>query len=347
MVFKILSFTDSEWNSILDSFPAHLKDVYYLPEWYQSWSEHEDAEAMCIYYEEQGIRFLYPFFKKKIKNYDLNDDFYDIQSAYGYGGVIANKEVIPEKISKQFNDTVSVWLKDNRVIAEFIRENPLINNVKREADYSCVRKNVYIETLSNYRIPDKQARQNIAKAQSSNLAISYDSKLDYLDEFIKLYKLTQERLNMHPYYDFNQAYFSNFKELLASYSTLIHIITNGQIIASGLYITYHEKAHLHLAASRVEYQILRANDLLYYGAIQLAMETNVKLLNVGGGTTNDPDDSLFKFKRKFSHNVKQVRIGKIIHNKEIYDKLTRDWEASHPALLNKYNNYFLKYHQEA
>lgn len=347
MEFKIYTIADREWKSVFERFPDHLKDVYYLPQWYESWSEHEHAEPLCIYFEADGFQFLYPFFRKKIENTALNDDFYDIQSAYGYGGVIADKENIPVKIQKQFNDIVSAWLQDSKVIAEFIRENPLINNVKREAEYTCVRQNVYIETISNYRIPDKQARQNITKALSSNLTILYDHKLDYLDEFTNLYKLTQQRLNMHPYYNFGHTYFSRFKELLGGYSTLIHVVNNGQIVASGLYINHHEKATLHLAASRVEYQILRANDLLYYGAIHLAMETNAELLNVGGGTTKDPDDSLLRFKKKFSNNLKQVRIGKLIHNSEIYNKLTREWEITHPALLNKYNNYFLKYHQEA
>lgn len=347
MEFKIYSALDKEWGTILESFPAHLTDLYYLPQWYQSWAQHEHAEALCLYCEVDGYRFLYPFFKKKIENYDLKDDFYDIQSAYGYGGVIANKELIPAKVEKQFNDIISAWLLDNNVIAEFIRENPLISNVRRHAEYDCVRQNIYIETTKNYRIPDKQARQNIAKALSSNLSIMFDYNMEYLDEFIKLYKLTQQRLNMHQYYDFSSSYFESIKELLAEYSTLIFIVNNGQIIAGGLYISRHEKASLHLTASKVEYQILRANDLLYFGAIQLSLKNGVAILNVGGGTSNDPNDSLFRFKKKYSDNLKEVRIGKIIHNKEIYEKLTHDWEINHPSLLAKYDNYFLKYHQEA
>lgn len=346
MEFKVFTVSDEEWKTTLESFPGELKDVYYLPQWFQTWTDHEKAEAFCIYFETEGIKFLYPFFRKKITNYDLNAEYYDIQSAYGYGGVIANSHQVPEEIEKQFNSLVSEWLYDNKVIAEFIRENPLIKNVSRDAEYSSVRQNVYIETGDSYKIPDKQARQNVAKALSADLSVRYDYNLDNIDEFINLYKLTQQRLNMHPYYDFDCSYFYKFKELLASYATLIHIVKDDQIIAGGLYIKHLEKASLHLAASKVEYQILRSNDLLYAATIELSMKNGVSILNVGGGMTNDLNDTLFRFKKKYSSNIKEVRVGKIIHNKEVYDKLTKDWESNHPELKIKYHHYFLKYHQQ-
>lgn len=346
MDFNVYTIDDPEWEKSFNSIPSALRDIYYSPQWYKTWEAHEKAEALCISFESSDFHILYPFFRKKINNYDPGGDYYDIQSAYGYGGVIVNSPVLPVETGNQFNRVVNEWLKDTGVIAEFIRANPQLPYFSREAEYSVVRKNVYINTVSSYRIPEKCARQNIAKALSSGLTVFYDHNLDYLDEFIDLYNVTMHRLEMHPYYNFGEDYFFKVKKYLNENASLIHIVKDDKIVAAGLYIRHEEKANLHLAGSLVEYQILRANDLLYHAAILHSLKNRVLTLNVGGGTTKDPDDNLLRFKKKYSNNVMDVKIGKNIINRNVYDRVTRNWALRHPELENKYSNYFLKYHQE-
>lgn len=347
MNFNIYELSDIDWSKKLDLIPILNKDINFLPEWYHTWSSHEtDAEALCISFTYDDFIFLYPFFRKRINNYDLANDYYDIQSAYGYGGVIANKTHVPYEISEKFNRYVTEWLLDNRVIAEFIRDHPLLSYIRRKADYIPVRKNVFIET-TNYKIPDKRARQNVSRSIASNCAILYDDKCEYIDEFADLYMLTAERLGVRSYYRFSTDYFNKVKKHLSEYASLIHITKDNNIVASGLYLKYHEKGNLHLTASKIEYQILRANDLLFYAAIQYSIHNQVKILNIGGGLGNDADDSLLRFKSKFSNNLVNVYIGKNILNKDIFEKIIKTWEHRHPELVSKYCNYFLKYHQEA
>ncbi len=343
MDLKVLSAESNEWEKALEHIPVSNKDLNYTPQWFRSWIEHEKAEPFCLYLEFEGYHILYPFFLSKITNYDLNHDYFDIQSAYGYGGVIANSNHIPPFIEAKFNSLTDEWLHDNNVIAEFIRENPLIKSIKRDASYSIVRQNVYVETNSDYKIPDKQARQNVNKAINNGLTILYDTDLNYLQEFTDLYKKTADRLEMLPYYHFENSYFDNILKLLKEYTTLIHILLNDQIIASGLYFLYNDRATLHLVGSDANCLNLRANDLLYSAAIQFSIKGGAKTLNVGGGTSNDPADTLFRFKSKYSKIWKPVMIGKKILNSEVFNKLTDYWEKGHPQLVDKYEKYFLKY----
>lgn len=347
MDFRVLSLGDEEWSKALGYFPVLNKDINYYPEWFYTWKEHEQADAICIFAEIDDIYFMYPFFVRRIENFDLGKQYYDVQSAYGYGGIITSNLVIPQQTGKKFNQLVTDWMVEKSVIAEFIREHPLLNYFRREAEYTLARTNVYIETERTYKIPDKRARQNINKSLKLNATIIYDEDLKYMDEFVTLYNSTAKRLNMHSYYHFGKSYFSKVMEHLYDYSALIHVKYNDIFIASGLLIRHHEKGNLHLAGSLMEFQEVRANDLLYYGAINYSIENGVKVLNVGGGTGTNADDTLFRFKSKYSNNHKAVFIGKKIINHEVYKRLVLKWEDRYPQLTVKYRNYFLKYHQEA
>ncbi|HLO90440.1 MAG TPA: GNAT family N-acetyltransferase [Lentimicrobium sp.] len=346
MEFNIYNVESTGWKAAFDLIPNELKDLNFTPEWYQTWINHEAAEPICIHFEEDGFHFLYPFFRRRIKNYNLSKEYFDIQSAYGYGGVIVSHSIIPPALGHVFNKLTSSWLHDNNIVAEFIREHPLLTSFRRKAEYNTVRKNVYIETSASYKIPDKCARQNIAKALSHNATILYDEECNYLPEFIKLYQMTARRLGMHPYYNFSDDYFYKVKNLLGNHCCLIHIIKDDVIIASAMYLIYNDRANLHLTASRVEYQIIRSNDLLYYAAIEYSKKRGVKTLNVGGGLTADANDSLFRFKLKYASYQKDVMVGKNILNPAVYENLTKAWESRYPGLVKKYDNYLLKYHQQ-
>ena len=44
------------------------------------------------------------------------------------------------------------------------------------------------------------------------------------------------------------------------------------------------------------------------------------MVHFGGGLTNLENDNLFKFKKKFSNNILNYRIGLSIHNKKVFNK---------------------------
>lgn len=346
MRFEIYTDSDPEWRSVLNEIPAVNKDIYFLQEWYQTWLVHENSQAHCIYAELENYKFLYPFLKRRISKYDLDNVYYDIQTAYGYGGIISNKLQIPVTLQNKLNSIIDEYLFDNNIIAEFIRDHPLIDSIKRSADYSIARKNVFVLTNDLYKVPHKQARQNIAKAKALNMEILIDRDFEYIDEFIELYKKTAGRIKMAEYYWFDKDYFYKIKRKLSGLVTLIHIIFDGEIIASGLLLHYNEKASLHLTASNHNYFNFRPNDFLYYAIIQFSIDNHIGILNLGGGLSKDPNDSLFRFKSKYSDFHKEVYIGKKIINPNIYNKITTEWAKKHPELTSKYSNFFLRYQQE-
>ena len=129
------------------------------PEYLQTWINYEESVAYCAVYQNDKYMLLYPFLKKKITGYDLGADYYDIQTAYGYGGVISNAVNIPVKYVNDFNKQLDDWCLENNIISEFIRTNPLHDFYYRKADYIGVRYNVYITCSPDYKIPKQTCSQ--------------------------------------------------------------------------------------------------------------------------------------------------------------------------------------------
>ena len=345
MKFDVFNISDPRWGVVINEIPAENKDIYFLQEWYKTWLDHENSEAYCIYAEIDGYKFLYPFLKRCISNYELDKTYYDIQSAYGYGGIISQDNEIPSGVEYKLNQTIDEYLCSNNIIAEFIRDHPLIKSIKRRAEYSLVRRNVFITPTLSYKVPNKQARQNIEKAEYLKLESFIDHNLEHLDRFIELYALTAHRINMSDYYRFNQEYFDKIKFFLLGMATLIHVRIGEKIIAGGLLLNYQGKASLHLTASDDEYFNYRPNDFLYNSVIRFSIENQIQILNLGGGLSPDPNDTLFRFKSKYSDYNTEVFVGKNIINPKIYSNIIEQWSRKYPDLRGKYVNYFLKYQQ--
>ena len=346
MQFDVYDPLHPGWKSAIDAIGLDNSDVYFLPEYYLSWEQYEQSEAKCIVASQDGYIFAYPFLLNPIKGYNTPVQYYDIQSAYGYGGVITSHKDIPQNIVDTFNSKITEWLVQNKVIAEFIREHPLLNHIRRDAEYILVRKNIYIEADAEFRIPDLKTRQKISKIVRNNELLSIDDKnLDHLDAFIDLYYQNAERIGMSKYYSFPESYFEGVKKHLKNYSRLMHITLDGKIINSLLYFHYGNKGAFHLTGSDSEHYALRGNDYMYYSAIRLLAPMGVELVNFGGGTTANDDDNLFRYKKKFSNNIKDVYIGKKIIDTKAYDSIVEQWENKYPQLKEKYKNFFLKYRQ--
>jgi lipid II:glycine glycyltransferase (peptidoglycan interpeptide bridge formation enzyme) len=93
------------------------------------------------------------------------------------------------------------------------------------------------------------------------------------------------------------------------------------------------------------YNNLKGSDYIYYASIIHAAANGIDIINLGGGTSTNKDDSLFRFKKKFSNNYKEVYAGKKTIDAKAYNSIIEQWENRYPHLKEKYKNFFLKYRQ--
>jgi hypothetical protein len=90
---KILDLSQKkEWKKYLELLPISQQDIYFTPEYYELYEKNGDGKAQCFIFEDNGNIALYLFFINSVNElgYKLNNEYYDIQGAYGYNGVISS-----------------------------------------------------------------------------------------------------------------------------------------------------------------------------------------------------------------------------------------------------------------
>ena len=81
-----------------------------------------------------------------------------------------------------------------------------------------------------------------------------------------------------------------------------------------------ETSHYHLSATNDVGKKYNSNYLLLSIAIKESIKRGIKLIHFVGGLTNKKEDSLFKFKSKFSNCFFDYKIALAIHNNNLYEK---------------------------
>jgi len=354
MSFKILTLNDSEeWNNLLAKLPAEQQDIYYTPEYYSLYENYGDGKAMCFVFEKDGDIALYPFLINSVNalGYDLDKEYFDIQGAYGYNGVVSSS--YEPSFIKEFYSEFNSFFSQESIIAEFSRFHPLLGNQefsKNHMQNAFDRETVAINLQQTYstiwsREYSSKNRNKIRKANKINYSsriIVQPSKQE-VNQFISIYKSNMKMVGADEYYYFNKNFFYNIFSHLRKYVLLINIEDNsGQVVCSSIFLHYGIFFHYHLSGRTVDADN-SVNNFLLDEAVKYSKGLGAKIFHFGGGRSGAPDDSLLKFKSNFSKDRLPFYIGKKIYNPDIYNKVIRNWEMKYPEKTEKYKNYLLKY----
>lgn len=330
----LLTLENSErWTSYLMRIPVDKRDEYFSPDYYSLYQNYGDGEACCFVYEQDNDVALYPFLRNPITSlgYTLDHEYYDIQGAYGYNGLISSNH--SEAFIRSFWEKFDKFCKDNNIVAEFMRFHPLLANQELASPQMKTffsRHTVYLDLTDDdiwmHQISSKN-RNMIRKAEKEGVQIV---ESDDYESFRKLYDGTMTDLHAEDFYFFPPSYYEEYKQTFKDKSLLCLAMLNGKMIAGSMFFYSEDYAHYHLSARDRQFSKYAANNLILWYGIQKAKERGCKKFHFGGGTTGDESDSLLKFKRDFSKTQGEFWIGKRVHNQEIYNSIIRQWEQNHP-----------------
>ena len=320
----ILSIQNMEWDDILKQMPKGKSDIYFSQWYYMMEKDAGHGEpVMFIYTDNTNHHALYPFLKRKIDN----TDFFDIESAYGYGGPLVDTD--DEIFIQKFENEFLFYCQTTNIIAEFVRFHPLISNehiFKQNIDVIHNRETVWLDlNLSEQEIWMNEIsgsnRNIIRKCEKNGLKV-FESH-DY-EMFRSIYNETMDKVDAENYYYFNDEYYymlnrnPNCILLLVEYKE--------RVIAGAVFIKYGEYFHYHLSGSRKDALKYAPNNILLWEAIKYGKKLGCAKMHFGGGLTDSEKDSLFQFKQRFSSEKANYYIGKRIHNMDVYQQLISDWE---------------------
>ncbi|XZK68231.1 peptidoglycan bridge formation glycyltransferase FemA/FemB family protein [Clostridium perfringens] len=271
------------------------------------------------------------FIKRKIPiKVDCNE-YFDIVTPYGYGGPIILNCVKGKKreLLKAYKEEFEKYCKINNIVSEFIRFNPIIGNhedFKDIYDVKNIRKTL-ATNLKDYKDPikeefSKSARKTIRQVLKKGVTYKVIQCPNELEEFKKIYYSTMDRKNAADYYYFDDEYFNKCLEFFKENIISIQVMFEEKIIAASLYFVYNNILEAHLSGTLSEYLYMSPAYIIKYATALWAKENNIDIIHYGGGTSNNIDDPLYTFKKKFSQNTElDFYIGKKIWNLDLYKEI--------------------------
>ncbi|RPH30791.1 MAG: GNAT family N-acetyltransferase [Bacteroidales bacterium] len=352
--FSVLNLSNKlEWNRLLKQLPIEQQDIYYTQEYHQVYEVFGDGKAMCLVYEKDHKLVLYPFLLNSVTDlgYNLDKNYFDTQSVYGYSGLTGNTE--DSDFIDEFYSSFGEYCLQNNIIAGFTRFHPIISNQRLAPKHINILKDrltVVVDLTKSYndiwtKDYSSSNRNMIRKAKKNGykIEIKREPNRKDIEEFIDIYRNSMQKVEANSYYFFNKDYFFNIFNILKGRSYLINVLNlENEAICSSIFFHYNHYFHYHLSG-RKDKADNSANIYLLDQAITFAISIGAKYFHFGGGRTSSSDDSLLKFKQSFSKMTLPFHIGKKIYNQKVYDEVVKQWELKYPEKKDKYSGFLLKY----
>jgi hypothetical protein len=348
MKWQALDSSEAEaWHRALGRQP--VSDVYFTPEYHRVHEENGDGTARAFIAWNRGQELFYPFMMRPIEavaGHPLADTWFDIESVYGYTGPLATTSD-QEFLSEAWNCFDS-WCRQSRIIAEFVRFNPMMDNflfacsthaVSLDRQTVAVNLNCTEEDLWQSYSPTH--RNKIRKAEKNGLECAELPAAVGISHFKKLYSETMSRVRADDYYFFSDNYFNCLAQWPSDRLILFVVRSEERVVAASLFLLSSDHIHYHLTGSSRNAMHLGPVPLLLHKVALWGIEHGFRILHLGGGSTSDPHDSLFTFKASISKLRRSYFTGRRVHCPEMFDQLCSLW-LKHTGVSSR-PNYFLLY----
>ena len=353
MSYKVLRLEDScLWNNYLQRMPLDQQDVYFTPDYYAMYEWNGDGKAECFVYEDNGELLLYPYLLNSVNSlgYKLDKEYYDIQGAYGYNGVVTSSK--EQGFLRSFYECFEDYCRSFNIIAEFTRFHPLLSNYELNFEHFALhsdRNVVYLDLDVPYDVIWKEQysptnRNKIRRSiKNGNYCVTKQNPtLLEIDEFISIYELSMNRVNADKYYLFSDDYY----EKLFGMKGFVYLLSiknkEGETTCSAVFFHYADYFHYHLSG-RSDSADSTVNNLLLDNAVRLAQSLGVKKMHFGGGTSSSETDSLLMFKSNFSKQRAEFYIGKKIYDSKTYEIVREQWQMNNPDAYENNKSRLLGY----
>lgn len=260
--------------------------------------------------------------------------YYDLITPYGYGGPVmeAVDEAAKKQLAADFIQAFGDYCSNNNIVSEFVRFHPVMGNI---SDFSGCYETAFMRKTIQTRLAATEdplmseysasVRRDIRNGLKRGVEYKVTVNPGNLDRFRDLYLETMKRNNADDYYYFDEEYFARCIDLLGPQLVIVEVTWRGMLIAMSLNFVGNDLLHVHLTGSLENYHHLYAPSILQYALMEWGRENGIRLIHHGGGRTNEPNDKLYLYKKKYGKVEElEFHIGKKIWNPEIYDLLCKE-----------------------
>jgi len=321
------------YKEFLSQLPVKL-DVFYHPEYLTANADYTDSSWEVFCSTSDSDFFVYPYLVKTIYVADL--EFRDITSAYGYSGPACSSDHLGKKTELAFLD----YCNQQAFVSEFVRyhyDSHLTYMFSMDSEVLLNRKLVILNLTQEWQTIWKQQfsktnRNLVRKAANNGFEIATSPEIT-VTQFARLYNDHMRSKGAEHFYYFDERYFHDllFAKDSAYQGELFGIVKDGELFSaaiflkSGPYVTYFLSARNLVHADSSTMNLLLSKSIQYF----CDNSSGVRFLNLGGGVSVFPDDSLLNFKKVFGGDLIKFFIGKRIFDKEKYGLIQKIWLEQH------------------
>ena len=320
-------------------------DINYLSEYLYLHSLKKKNTVIYFLYKE-GEKFFLNILLKNSINISGFKNFFDLETPYGYGGPLFNShnKIFLKKANYLFDN----WCKENFILCQLTRFNPLLTNVSNFV--SKTKKLIKVKKIGIFNLTknkinlinyDSKTRNMIKRNLNNEVEFkvidnnSYD--INQLKIFKENYLQSMLEKNAKEFYFFNEDYFQKITLLIKNKKAfIINALQNNLLIAGAIFLYNHNIGYYHLSFQKKYPGIM---NTIIYKSTQILFNKNINYLILGGGNLNSDEDNLFKFKLKMSNMVNFFYIETKIFNSKIYNKICIKLGVKNPKKLLFYRDY--------
>jgi hypothetical protein len=320
---ELVRVDSSRWQELLDRLPH---DVYHTAAYHRCPQLVREGDPYLFAYCEGDDVFLWPYLLEAIPD----SEYFDVTSVYGYSGPLANGG--PDFVRRGWSTLLENW-RQQRVVSAFTRFHPVLGNCGLADKFVGVEGTTRLcgttialdlslpndEQLRRYQ---KVLRQDVRKIRDLGMRTSLDSNWEHGAEFVRIYRDTMERRGTSSGYFITEPWLAEFRASLGVETSLFVTHYQDRVAVALLVMQHGPFLHAHLTGINPDFAQYSPLKVLLDDVRQWGTEQGFRYFHLGGGL-GGRQDSLYHFKRKFSPDEYDFRIGSWILDQDAYRDLSR------------------------
>lgn len=334
------------WQEPLEWFDRSRKDIYY-DEGYVSLYAGGDVKERCFLRTDGDAAYLMPYLEHP--NALLGDGRFDVSTPYGYGGPVSTSD--DPRFLAESSEAMYRTLAESGAVAGFLRCHPILATHERLDERWNVafdRQTVGVDLSRDEadiweHCLNTKGRNRVRKGEAGGLRFEVDLGFEDIDDFMHVYYEAMRLVDASPFYYFEREYFERIRDRFAGRAFVGKAKLDDVTTSAMLFLCDGTYCHAHLSGSLGEYRTLGPNNFMLYHSILFAKKRGCKMFHLGGGVTNNPDDTLLRFKGCFSRERFEFHLGRAVFDEGAYRRAQSTFAERDPEGFSAAHDRFPQY----
>lgn len=355
MPLDVVAIEDNRWPRLVQSFGA---DVFYKREYCKLQQQRMPAVPRLFHYRDELGEVIDVVMEKQISSLDFYRDASlpklqnpaDIVSAEYNGPIVHADANTASEVFRRFRSSLGEYYRSHEIVTEFVRFHPFqsaVDHVREIEECVSVSEVIYIDLCQGYDTAKHEYRKGhraaVTKAGRLGVNVRFvDPTEENIGRLTALYTDTMRRRNAIAERARSHGFFESLFRCLGKNALLVEAQLGEQCCVSAVFLLGQGHVWYMFAGTNPDLKSIDGGILLLDRVAHWAAESGYSTFVLGGGWSLG--DSIYSFKRGFSHLVRPVFQLRKVHNATTLNLLV-DAKTNYDAKLGRatHLNYFPPY----